>query len=160
MPWQQRGVIADAAKPGCGKGLSGDAGVAVRGHDQIGTIGDFRGDHQPGIGLHGDLDAGSTGGRGKPVFAVGDDDPDDLDAVLAQHVECRHAEMARADQGNPHIGLSVTSEASQPSIARRKQVSPRPPREGRVINKARRPGIKDSPCENNACGSSRFPPGG
>jgi hypothetical protein len=31
-----------------------------------------------------------------------DHDPGDLDAVLAQHIEGRHAEMAGADEGNPH----------------------------------------------------------
>ncbi len=85
-----------------------------------------RGSSEPGIGLYGDLDLGGTGRRGKPVFGVGHDDPDDFDAVLAQHVECRHAEMAGSDQGNPHDVLSVTSEACPPSITRRRQLSRHP----------------------------------
>ncbi len=81
-----------------------DPGMAMRGHDQVGTVGDFRGDHELGIGLHRDLDSGGPGRRGKPVVGVGHHDPDDVHAVLAQHVESRHAEMAGADEGDPHGG--------------------------------------------------------
>jgi len=63
--------------------LPGDAGVAVRGDDQVGILCDFPGHHQPGIGLYGDLDPGGSGRRGKPVFRIGHDHPDDVDAVLA-----------------------------------------------------------------------------
>ena len=98
-------MIADAAEPCGGQRLLGDAGVAVRRHDQVGTRGDLGGHHELGIGLHHDLDPGGAGGGGQAVFGVGDHDPDDVDAVLAQHVQCRHAEMAGADQGNPHGGV-------------------------------------------------------
>ena len=78
--------------------------MAVRRHDQIGIRRDFGGDHELGIGLHDDFDPGGTRRGGKPVFGVGDHHPDDLDAMLPQHLEGRHAEMAGADQGNPHCG--------------------------------------------------------
>jgi hypothetical protein len=110
VPRQQRRVIADASELCRGKGFPADAGVAVRGHDQIGTISDLRGDYQLVIGLHDDLDSGGTGRRGKPVFGVGHDDPDDLDAMPPQHIKCRHAEMAGADEGNPHVGYSVMNQ--------------------------------------------------
>ena len=80
-----------------------DAGMAVGGHDQVGIGRDLRRDDEFGIGLHHDLDSGGLGRGGQPVFAVVDDDPCDLDPVLAQHVEGRHAEMAGADEGNPHL---------------------------------------------------------
>ena len=59
-------------------------------------------DHELGIGLHGDLDSGGPGSSGQPVLGVGHHDPGDLDAVFAQHVQGRHAEMAGADKGDPH----------------------------------------------------------
>ena len=55
------------------------------------------------IGLHHDLDSGGPRGGGQPVLAVVDDDAGDIDPVLAQRVECRHAEMAGTDQGDPHV---------------------------------------------------------
>jgi hypothetical protein len=53
--------------------------------------------------------------------------------VLAQHIECRYAEMAGADEGDPHGGLSVLSyciwavdntsqEAVTPTAAERQRV--------------------------------------
>jgi hypothetical protein len=43
----------------------------------------------------------------KPVVGVGYHDPDDIDAVLAQHVQCRHAEMTGTDEGDPHGGCPL-----------------------------------------------------
>ena len=103
MPRQQRRVIADATEPDGGQRFPGDAGVAVRGHDQIGIGRDFRCDHEFRIGLQDDLDPGGPRGGGKPVLAIVNDDADDIDPVLAQRVECRHAEMAGTDQGDPHV---------------------------------------------------------
>ena len=103
MPGQQRRVIADAAELGGGQRFPGDAGMAVRGHDQVGIGRDFGRGHAFRIGLHHDLDPGGPRGGGKPVLAVVDDDADDIDPVLAQRVECRHAEMAGTDQGDPHV---------------------------------------------------------
>ena len=54
----------------------------------------------------------ARGRRGQPVLGVGDHDADDIDAVLAQHIQGRHAEMAGADEGNPHGVWSVMSWAS------------------------------------------------
>ena len=87
-----------------GQRLLADAGVAMRGHDQVGTLGDFLGHHEPGLGLHHDLDPGGLGCRRQAVFGIGHHDPDDVDPMLAQHVEGGHAEMAGADKGNPHGG--------------------------------------------------------
>ena len=81
-----------------------DAGVAVRGHDQVGTLGDLPGHHEPGLGLHHRLDPGGLGGCRQAVVGIGHHDPDNVDPMLAQHVEGGHAEMARADEGNPHGG--------------------------------------------------------
>jgi hypothetical protein len=74
----------------------------VRGDDQVGIGRDLPGDHEFRIGLHRDRDSGVAGRGREPVLGVSDDDASDFDAVLAQHVQCRHAEMAGADQGNPH----------------------------------------------------------
>jgi len=104
MPGQQRGVVSDAAEPCSGQCLLADAGVAVRGHDQVGIGCDLGGRHQFGIGLHRHLDTGGLGCGGQPVIAVVDHHPDDIDAAFAQHVQGRHAEMAGADEGNPHGG--------------------------------------------------------
>ncbi len=103
MPGQQRGVIADTAKFRGGQRLPGDAGMAVGGYDQVGVGRDFRRDDEFRVGLHHDLDPGGARGRGETILAVVDDDANDIDAALAQHVECRHAEMAGTDQGNPHM---------------------------------------------------------
>src|SRR5450755_109412 len=64
-----------------------------------------------------------------------------LTSIPAEHVKGRHAEMAGTDEGDPHGGLSVLSEASRPSIPRRRHLSPRPHRSQRVIN---RPGLSAS----------------
>jgi hypothetical protein len=76
----------------------------LRGDDQVGAIGDLRGHDQFGIGLHGNFDTSGTGRRSEAVFAVGHDDPYNVDTAFAQHVQCGHAEMAGADEGNPHGG--------------------------------------------------------
>jgi hypothetical protein len=77
--------------------------MAVGGHDQVGLGRDFRRGHAFRIGLHDDLDPGGPRSGGKPVLAVVNDDADDIDPVLTQRVECRHAEMAGTDQGDPHV---------------------------------------------------------
>ena len=79
-----------------------DAGVAVRGDDQIGIGRDFRGRRPVWVGLHDDLDSASLAAAANRSSPSCNDDPGDIDAVLPQHVECRHAEMAGADQGDPH----------------------------------------------------------
>jgi hypothetical protein len=84
--------------------------MAVRGDDQIGAIGNFRGRDQLGVGLHGDLDTGGTGGRSEPVVGIRHNHPDDVDSVLPQHIQGRHTEMTGADEGDPHGGCSVTGE--------------------------------------------------
>src|SRR5207253_1513053 len=50
---QQRGMIADAAQPGRGKGSPADARMAVRRHDQVGAASDFGSCNDFGISLHG-----------------------------------------------------------------------------------------------------------
>jgi hypothetical protein len=61
---------------------------------------------------------------------------------LAQHVQRRHAEMAGADEGNPHGGSSVVSEVSLPSITRRRHLSRRRHGGQQVINRTRvRPSV-------------------
>ena len=75
------------------------------------SLSDFRSHHELGIGLHGHLDAGGVRRGGQPVLGVGDHHPDDLDAVFSQHVERRHAEMAGADEGNPHDGVPSLGQA-------------------------------------------------
>ena len=102
MPRQQRGMVADPAEPCGGEGIATDPRVAVRGDDQVGPRGDFTGHHEPWIGLHDDFDPRSPCRGGKPVLAIGHHHPGDLDPMVSQHVECRHAEMAGADEGNAH----------------------------------------------------------
>ena len=75
----------------------------MRGHDQVGPGRDLGRDDELRIGLYHDLDAGGPRRGGEPVLAVVDDDADDIDPVLAQGIECRHAEMAGADQGDSHL---------------------------------------------------------
>jgi hypothetical protein len=104
VPGQQRGVIADTAEFCGGQRRLADTGVAVRGHDQIGAGCDLRSGHEPGFGLHDNLDPGGLRRSREPVLGIGHDDPDDVDTMLAQHIESRHAEMAGADEGNPHGG--------------------------------------------------------
>ena len=103
VPRQQRGVIADAAESRGRQRFPGHAGVAVGGDDQIGVGCDFGGDHEFRVGLHSDLDTRGLGRGGQPVFAVVNDDAHDIDPVLAQHVEGRHAEVAGTDKRNPHV---------------------------------------------------------
>src|ERR1700716_3996761 len=94
-------MIADAAELCLGEGLFADPRMAMRRHDEVGTVSDFGRGDETGILLHDDPDAGSPGGRSQPVFRIGHHDPDDIDTMLAQHVECGHAKMAGADQGEP-----------------------------------------------------------
>ena len=75
----------------------------MRGYDQVGIGRDLRGGHEFRVGLHHDLDAGGLRRGRQPVLAIVNDDADDIDAVLAQHIECCHAEMAGTDQGDPHV---------------------------------------------------------
>src|ERR1700720_3284880 len=76
--------------------------MAVRGHDQVDVVADLRTRNELGTGLHDDPDPRSPRSRRQPVFGIGHHDPGDLDTVLAQHIQCRHAEVAGADEGNPH----------------------------------------------------------
>jgi len=62
------------------------------------------------VGLYHHLDTGGSGGCRQPVFTVVNDDPRDVDAAFAQHIESRHAEMAGADEGDPHKFKSVIGE--------------------------------------------------
>src|ERR1700753_3020434 len=41
-------------------------------------------------------------GGGEPILGVVHHDPDDVDLVLPEHVQGRHAKMAGADKGDPH----------------------------------------------------------
>ena len=97
-------MIADAAELCDGQRLLADAGVAMRRHDQVGPFRDFLGHHERGLSLYHDLDPGGLGCRRQAVFGIGHDDPDDVDPMLAQHVQGGHAVMAGADEGNPHGG--------------------------------------------------------
>jgi hypothetical protein len=85
-----------------GKSLPADPGMAVRGDDEIGTGSDFGSRDQFGIGLHHDLDRGRAGSRGEAIFAVSHDHSGDVDLVLPEHVQSCHAEVAGADEGDPH----------------------------------------------------------
>jgi hypothetical protein len=158
VPRQQRRVIADASELCHGKGFPADAGVAVRGHDQIGTISDLRGDYQLVIGLHDDLDFRGTGRRGKPVFGVGHDDPDDLDAMPPQHIKCRHAEMAGADEGNPHVGYSVMSQevAEYCSVDNTWEASVTPPAVGAAGYQQDAAEANSTRCQRSFASQARF----
>src|SRR6185437_4786455 len=79
-----------------------DPRMAVRGHDQVGSGGNRGSFDQFGIGLHDDFDAGGAGGCREAVFAIMHNDPCDFDPMVPEHVEGRYAEMARADEGDPH----------------------------------------------------------
>ena len=90
----------------------------MRGDDEVGSLGDFRCRHKFRIGLHGNRDPGVAGGGREPVFAIRNDNPDDVDTASAQHFQCRHAKMAGTDEGDPHGGFSVTVRFVVPSITR------------------------------------------
>ena len=77
--------------------------MAVRGHDRIGIGSDFRRGDEFGIRLHRHVDTSGLRRGCQPVLRVMNDDPGDLDPVFAQHVEGRYAEMAGADEGDPHV---------------------------------------------------------
>ncbi len=102
MARQERRVITDAAEFRGGKCLAADAGVAVGGDDQIGRGRDFRGGHDLRIGLHGDLDIRLAGRGRQAIIAIVHHDARDAKTVLMQHVENDHAEMAGADERDPH----------------------------------------------------------
>ena len=68
---------------------------------------------------------------GKPVVGFGDDHTSDRDALLAQHVQGRHAEMAGADESDPHNVSSVLSlRFSVDNMPGRPVTHPRPGRRG------------------------------
>ena len=79
-----------------------DACMAVRGNDQVGRRGDFTGDDKFRIGLHDHLDTGVAGRSSQPIFGIGNDHPHHIHLVLTQHLQGRPAEMAGADEGDPH----------------------------------------------------------
>ena len=142
VPGQQRGVIADAAEPGCRQRFLADPGMAVRCDDQLSPFGDFGGNDKFWIGLHDDVDPGRFRGGGEAVFTICHDDPRDLDPVLAQHVERGRTEMAGADEGNPHDLPSVASATSRVSITRREGVSPHVRGRQAVINRRGEPRLR------------------
>jgi len=119
-------VIADTSELCRGQRLPADARVAVRRHDQVGAVGDLGSHDEPWIGLHSDFDTGGAGRCGEPVFGVGNHDACDFDTVLPQHVQRRHAEMAGADEGDPH-GRSIRFERGTSSVDNTSQVSVTPP---------------------------------
>jgi len=123
---QQRGVITDTSELCRGQGFPADARVAVRRHDQVGAVGDLGSHDKLGIGLHSDFDTGGAGRCGEPVFGVGNHDACDVDTVLPQHVQRGHAEMAGADEGDPH-GSSIRFERGTSSVDNMSQASVTPP---------------------------------
>ena len=72
------------------------------GHDQVGVRRNLLSRDEPGVGLNNNLDSGGLGGAHQSILCVMHDDPGDIDSVLPQHVQGRHAEMAGADKGDPH----------------------------------------------------------
>ena len=135
-------MIADAAQALLTASASiADAGVAMRRHDQVRSPSAISlATTSFGIGLHDHLDPGGLGGPRPPagLRRRADHDPDDVDPMLAQHVQGGHAEMAGADEGDPHGGCSVLSRANLgPSITRRRLLSRRANRGQGVINRGR-----------------------
>src|SRR3954470_16494260 len=95
-------MIADAAEPCRVQRLPADAGVTVRGHDQVGVRRDLRGCDEFGVRLHDNPDPRGLGSTNQPILCVVYDDPGDIDTAFTQHVQGCHAKMAGADKGNPH----------------------------------------------------------
>src|SRR5262249_35808532 len=91
--------------------------MAVGGDDQVRLWRNLGSHHEPGIGLHHNLDACSLRSSRKTILAVMDHDARDLDAVLAQHIESHTAKMAGADEGNPHDGIRPGSVGDVDSTA-------------------------------------------
>ena len=131
------GANAAATQLRRGKGSPADARMAVRRHDQVGAASDFGSPNDLRISLHGDFDPGGSGGGSEPVLRVGHDDAGDFHAVLPQHVQRRHAEMAGADEGDPHGYLIRHERGIDPSIPCRRRLSRRPDMGQRVINRTR-----------------------
>src|SRR5580698_3889169 len=131
-------MIADTAEAGGGQRLFADARVAVRCDDQIAPACDFGSDHEFRIGLHNHLNTGCARGRGKPVFSVYNDHPDDVDAVLTQHLQGRHAEMARADKGNPHSLSSVCRPKNVDNMPCGRAIRPKTARAGLSTDRMKR----------------------
>ena len=97
----------------------------MRRHDQVGAVGDLGSRDQLRIGLHSDFDTGGAGRCGEPVFGVGNHDACDFDTVFSQHVQRGHAEVAGADEGDPH-GRSIRFERGTWSVDNMSQVSVTP----------------------------------
>jgi hypothetical protein len=102
MPWQQRGVVADAAETRSRECFVADARMRMRRDDDIRARGDGIGRHQLRILQHVYRYAGGLRRHRNPVVGCGGDHASDVDAFLPQRLEHRRAEIARSHQCDLH----------------------------------------------------------
>jgi hypothetical protein len=57
--------------------------MTVGGENKVGAFCDLRGHDKLRVRLHGDFNSSGARSRGKPIFDVLNDDPDDVDTALA-----------------------------------------------------------------------------
>jgi hypothetical protein len=71
-------MVADAAEPGARNRVMRDAGMAVRGDDEVGAGRNGVDRHEMRVLVHIDVDAGGTRAFGQPVVGGRDRDTRDL----------------------------------------------------------------------------------
>src|SRR5450631_1992234 len=93
---------ADAAEARARQRLAADASVAMRGDDQFRALGNRVGGDEHRVFRHDDFDTRRLRRGCKAIVSLWHDDARDVDVELAQHVECRGAEVARSHQRDSH----------------------------------------------------------
>ena len=127
MPWQQRRMVADATQTRPSQRLPADPCVRVRGHDELGPVGDRIARHILGIFEQVDGHFGLLRRKRQPVIGGRRNHTRDFSAVVAQGFEHLGPEKTGPDQCALHRVKIVDTESKAPGgrnpmCARRSEV--------------------------------------